>query len=170
MTRSGIVSAAAVAFAMSIPAAASAAPTLDGGWYLDEISAPFVDSTASPFALSLSGPAVLRVTDAFLTDDIFYVYDFGTLILTTTFQAFASGFGDDAQADSAWTSAAWSSGEVVLAAGSHEITIQGDGVAGTPAGFFVRVDTASAQVAEPAVLGLLGLGLAGLWASRRRAA
>ncbi|MCP1336389.1 PEP-CTERM sorting domain-containing protein [Futiania mangrovi] len=168
MTLKTLTAAAALSLAFAIPTIASAAPVLDGGWSFDEIPAAFTDSTESPISLSLAGPAVFRITDSFITGDTYYVYDFGTLILTTTFQAFASGFGDDASADSAWTSASWSSGEVALSAGSHEITIQGDGVAGTPAGFYTRLD--SAQVSEPAVLGLLGLGLVGVWAARRRAA
>jgi hypothetical protein len=93
---------------------------------------------------------------------VWRVYDFGVLILTTQFVAFPAGFGDNATADAAWMSPAYGSGAVILAAGDHSITIQGDGAGGLPARFFARLD-----LPEPGTLLLISLGL-GCLAVRKR--
>jgi len=144
-------------------------PVLGAGWEVDadiaasdQVLAADADSEDGAYLYSLLRPAAFRITDAFIAGDVWRVYDFGTLILTTQFVGFSGGFGDNATADAAWASAAYGSGEVILAAGDHSITIQGDGAGGLPARFFVRLD-----LPEPGTWWLLSLGLAGFALQRR---
>jgi len=147
-------------FSSNVSAYYYAPPVLDAGWAYDEISGRFTDSDYSPYTYDLGDTAMFRITDYFNPGDTYYVYDYGALILTTTFTAFATGFGDDAWADAGWTDASFGSGEILLAAGFHEITVQGDGIGGIPAGFFARLDTQA--VPEPGTIFMLGFALIGL--------
>jgi hypothetical protein len=53
-------------------------------------------------------------------------------------------------------------------AGSYSFGVVGDGVGGIPAGLFVRLDIKDGTVPEPTTIALLGLGLLGFIAARRR--
>lgn len=157
-------------FAM-IAGTASAAPVLDAGWSYDEIDLAFTDSQQSPYTYDLEGCAYFRITDAFNVGDTFYVYDFGSLILTTSapYAGAPTGFGD--WGESAWQDSSYSGGEILLAPGAHSLTIQGDGVGGLSAGFYTQLTSASCP-AVPApgaiLLGSLGAGLVN-WLRRKRA-
>jgi hypothetical protein len=138
-----------------------AQPALDAGWSYDQIDAPFINSNNGTMVYDLAGSAVFSVTDNFVPGDVYYLYDMGNLILTTTFdgaQASLTPIGDP-NGDFGWTSADYSHGSVLLAAGHHELTLQGDGVGGTPAGLYERIDSPS--VPEPSSLALAGLGAIG---------
>jgi hypothetical protein len=149
---------------------ASADPILDSGWAYDEICCALTDSDESPYALALVTAAYLRITDYFVTGDTYFVYDFGALILTTSLDgAHASLLPiGDPSGDAGWTDASFEHGEVLLAAGLHDITIQGDGEGGLPAGFYTRLDSAEPAIPEPGTLVLLGSGMLALVALRRR--
>src|SRR5437879_2193212 len=76
-----------------------ATPTLDGGWFVDQVSCPagqtcngstpnpFLDpvgpSDGSPYVFTLTNPARFSITDAFVKGDIYTVYDTLVPILTT---------------------------------------------------------------------------------------
>jgi hypothetical protein len=92
------------------------------------------------------------------------VYDFGVPILTTSVVSFASGFGDNAEADGDWTDAVHTKGEILLTAGAHSLTVSGNGLGGLPAHYFARIDA----VPEPMTLSLVALALAGLGVARRK--
>ncbi len=140
------------------------APVLGAGWAYDQINAAFADSIDSPYIFNLSSDAVFRITDDFIKGDVYYVYDFGALILTTTFYTGGllpppSGYGD-----SAWYNIIYSKGEVTLQSGNHQLTVQGNGAGGIPAGFYTRIDA----VPEPSTFLLISAGLAGVGLLRRR--
>lgn len=158
-------------FAM-IAGTASAAPVLDAGWSYDQVNLSFTDSIYSPYVFSLTSPACFRITDAFVVGDNYSVYDFGSLILTTSapYAGMPTGFGDPGESE--WLNPSYSGGEILLAIGSHELTIQGDGGAGfSAAGFYTQLTSAPCP-AVPApgaiLLGSLGAGLVN-WLRRKRA-
>jgi len=156
---------AATASANHDPLTPAPAPVLDAGWSYDQIDAAFVDSLDSPYIYNLTTPAYFRITDAFIVGDIYYVRDFGTLILTTTlpYAGVPTGFPDPGE--SAWQNPAYSGGEVVLGIGAHQLTVQGDGAGGIPAGFYTQLTTIPAPGAI--LLGSIGVSLVG-WLRRRR--
>ncbi len=153
--------------ALSLVRPVQAAPVLDAGWYSDQIDGRFIDSEFSPYELTLSVPAIFSITDAYVVGDTYFVYDFGSLILTTAVGTGVAFPPSDATADAAWTSGLFSIGSVDLASGAHEITVQGDGIGGIPAGFFVRIDSANVPDGG-ATLILISLGLMAVVAVRRR--
>jgi hypothetical protein len=135
------------------PLTPAPAPVLDAGWAYDQIDAAFTDSEDSPYAYALGAPAMFAITDDFVPGDTYFVYDFGSLILTTTLtgQPFGGGVGGPAYQ--------W--GSVLLGAGAHLLTVQGDGFGGVPAGLYTRLDSLTPPVPDGGSLGLLS---ALLWA------
>jgi len=137
------------------------APILNGGWattdsdssgYTDHIATSGTLNVGGAYAYSLSHSAMFRITDVLNTGDVWTVFDFGSAILTTTLQSFATGFGDNAEADGDWIDSTHTKGEVLLAAGNHSIAVSGDGQGGIPAHYFARID---GTVPEPSTIALL---------------
>jgi len=129
-------------------------------------NSPFVDSVDSPYVFNLTKPAFFRITDDFMVGDLYYVRDFGSLILTTSlpYAGVPTGFPDPGE--SAWQNPAYSGGEILLAVGPHILTVQGNGGAGVPAaGFYTQLTTIPAPGAI--LLGSIGVGVVS-WLRRRR--
>ena len=68
-----------------------------------------------------------------------------------------------------WTSGSYSIGEVLLSARAHSIVVEGDGVAGLPAGFFTQLETSVVPAPGALLLGGLGAALVGVIRRRRMA-
>jgi hypothetical protein len=148
------------------PDATPPAPILDAGWFYDQVNSPFVDSVDSPYVFNLTKPAFFRITDDFIVNDIYYVRDFGSLILTTSLPYAGVPTGFPNPGESAWQNPAYSGGEILLAVGPHILTVQGNGGAGVPAaGFYTQLTTIPAPGAI--LLGSIGVGVVS-WLRRRR--
>lgn len=159
--RNGLA-ALAVCLGLGLAAGTQADPVLDGGWAYDTIEAPAYDSLSSPYDFTLAGDALFSISDCCTPGDTWSVYDWGTLILTTTFTVYIPwGLGDPTE----WMDPAYSHGIALLGAGAHSLTVQGDCGGGCPAGFYSRLDS----LPEPASIGGLLLGLVGLLYRRRAA-
>lgn len=149
------------------PLTPAPAPVLDAGWTYDQINQAFVNSIDSPYIYNLTGPAYFRITDDFVPGDIYFVRDFGNLILTTTLPYAGVPTGMPGAGEWAWQNPAYSGGEVLLAAGAHNLTVQGNGAGGVPAGFYTQLTSVTIPAPGAIVLGSIGAGLVG-WLRRRR--
>ena len=153
------------------PDAIPPAPILDAGWASDRIDFRLTDSVDSPYIYNLASPAYFRITDNFIEGDTYFVYDFGTPILTTSFSyaGVPTGFPDLAPffPESAWQNSAYSGGEILLAPGAHYLTVQGDGKGGLPAGFYTQLTSSPIPAPGAILLGSIGLGVVN-WLRRRK--
>jgi hypothetical protein len=178
---------AAMVAAMSvIPATMRAQIMLQSGtweqffFYQDGSTAGFVGLVdgdfdgLDEFTFSSGTQTTLRVTDAFLTGDIFSVFVNGSSLFVTSTpgsDGVPTGTSDGA---SAWADASLSKGEALLAPGDYTVTIRLSAMAaGNSLGegflMFEPFDDGSQTVVpEPGTMVLLGSGLAGLAAARRR--
>ncbi len=133
------------------PTLPAPAPVLDAGWASDQIDFAWTDSLDSPYVYaSLPSAATFTITDDFIVGDNYKVWDFGTLILTTGLTAGGQPYGGGVGGPS------YQWGSVLLSAGAHSLTVQGDGVGGLPAGFYTRLDTAIGTPDGGSTMALLG--------------
>ena len=141
---------------------------IGGGWqYFSWDNAPGSFNLEGPFTFTSTCNILLKVTDAYLDGDQFEVYDFGSLIGTTSTPT-DSGAQIGSDADAASADARWSSGSFLLATGSHSITMKTIAIPTDHpgGGAYLRADCA-VPVPGAVVLGALGTGLVG-WMRRRR--
>jgi hypothetical protein len=122
-----------------------------------------VGSAGNPFTFSLSGPGLLKVTDAFNIGDTFDVFVNSVLAFTTSAPGAGSFTGDP---DVAFASGYYSAGSLLLAAGNYSIDIFANQSPFGGGGSYVEIESA---IPLPGTLALVGLGLAGLGLRRRAA-
>lgn len=131
-----------------------------GAGYVPLTNPSTTDAPAAPWTFTLTGSAILYVTDAFISVDRFELFNFGASLGSTSVPTDGATCGNDLTC--ILGDSRYSSGSFLLGPGNYSITgIQLAGIGGA-GGFIVRT------VAEPGVLALLGFGLAGLAALRRR--
>ena len=168
MARTTLCFAAAATAVLIAGQANSTALPLGSGWQEDEITAPGVATSNSPWTFTISKAAILSVVDAFIPGDVYTLS--GDLSGSTTFYA---GSASDVQATGSygdyWTDDSYSKIALLVAPGSYSFSIWGDGAGGTPAGLALRLDAAA--IPEPAswlmmAAALGGVGIAMRW--RRR--
>lgn len=166
--------------ALLFGAAANAGPITTGQWYTFGFDGPgsawertdlggftlgmnSIALDAPAWTITLASDSILTVVDGFAAGDTFEVLDFGAVIGMTG-PAGSGSCGNDEIACLA--SGVHSVGTFLLAAGDHSLTgAVIDSPFGSGAAFF-RIDPA--DVAEPQVLVLFGIGLIALGLSRRR--
>lgn len=150
----------------SSPAVAGCAPDdPDGNFCLASSGTPtgFLDAPPWTFVAPAAG-AKLTVIDVFESGDVFEVFDFGSLIGSTSVPVANVDCGDDPVACLA--TAGMSFGVFALSAGAHSLTMTVAQAPSDSGSGYLQV----AAVPEPATLALVLGALAAAWVSHRRQA
>ncbi len=95
----------------------------DGSWTpFSWTDGPGVFNSEGPFTFSVTSAGYLDVTDAFIAGDQFEVYDFDSMIGTTSYPQSDTDATEDP--DVAFADPRWSSGSFQLGPGEHSITVR----------------------------------------------
>ena len=127
-----------------------------------------IDAPASPWTFTSAAPFEITVTDAFNRVNLFSLFNFGTLVGSTSAPSNTGSCGSDPAVCS--VDPLTSHATFALAAGAYSFEISND-LGPSGAGYF-RIDPAAAVVPEPSTVALLagGLGALAVAARRRRRA
>jgi len=164
-----LVTVMAFVLVMSLAKTAAAIPlVLGGGW--QEFSFGDVGSSFSEtYQFTLTDPAALTVTDAFLSGDRFEIFNFASSLgLTSAPTSLGDLIGDDY--DTAAADSRWSTGVFLFGAGSYDIsgTVTLSPYFGGGAALRLDRTQEGPVIPEPATMALLGSGLFGLVGFKRK--
>jgi hypothetical protein len=123
--------------------------------------------SGAPFTFTLSGLGLLKVTDAFDSGDIFDIYINSVFAFTTSSPVSTGSYTTNP--DVAFASNHYSSGSLLLSAGSYSVDLIAKVSPYNGGGAYLQV-ASQKSVPEPTPLALLGLGLFGLAIAYRRKA
>lgn len=103
----------------------AASLVLDSGWNDDEVASAGAPSSNSPWTFTLTSSAFFRVTDLFVTGDVYTITDASNGILaSTTFSTDGAAVED--YAGTSWADTSYSRLSLLLSAGTYAISIAGD--------------------------------------------
>ena len=123
-------------------------------------------SSGSPFTFSLSGPALLKVTDAFVFGDTFDVFVNSVLSFTT---GGGSHVATTTDPDEAFDGGSYDKGSVLLGAGNYSVGIFTKSTPGGLGGAYMQV-LEQGVVPTPGTMSLVALGLLAALTRRRKQA
>jgi hypothetical protein len=164
----------AAAFALLAGAASATTIVAGSDWQYDQVNSSNAASLSSPWTFTVaSGEAVFRVTDGFTAGDLYQLFNGGTLVATSTYYAGAAlASANPYFFEDAFQSVSYSKIEYLVGPGSYSFNIFGNGAAGFPAGFGVRLDTVVATptttVPDVATWSLMLVGFGMIGGSMRR--